>query len=220
MPLLAKSPLRLIRNSVFAALAIVMLPTSKAEEPNTLVLHPQPTGDGELQDNSKPWDDTVDSVNESGLGATLGSAYGSQRRIIIEFAIPPKSALDGKEITSAMFSVCSNEKGVSPVSVEAFVYFGEEADGVVDDADWDRGKSLGSWMVEGETVIPSGTRRWPGLDVTDIVQKAIESGGRFIGFRLVAADLVPETKKSVVIRTTEFGDNYPGYRPELKLKLH
>ncbi|MBC2603651.1 hypothetical protein [Puniceicoccus vermicola] len=177
--------------------------------------------DGELSDQSDPWDGEPDEVDALGKVAKVGSMWGNEYVGIFEFSIPSTDAGMG-ELKSAKLVLYSHSKGPSPATVELFAYWTDSADGVVSDEDWNGGVSLGEVIVEGETEI-SVLNRVPAIDVTDAVRQGIESDQRFIGFRLRSPDSVkgdnPSDNKGIIFRTAEFAENFPAYAPQLILQF-
>jgi len=189
--------------------AIATLPLLATAE--TIELHTTPTSDGALLDTRKVWENEPNKITDLDMIANVGSFYGMLSVAILEFSLPPKENRPAGKIRSAKLVVSANHgegadaNTLSNVDVDIYGYDDQNANGVVEYADWSAGKKLGRWLTKDETVIGMGAPM-PAFDVTAFVQAALDAKKPFIGFRLQADGVENGVEQIISVRTAEFGE--------------
>lgn len=206
-----KSPLRLLASFLLLPVAASLV----AAEP--VKLTPAAIADGEisfLADGS-----TIDFIKDTALTAKAGKLYGTLYTTVIEIELAGKVS---GPVKSAILELACNSPGdginsaPSPVTLEIYGYFGSSADGLVDKADAKAGQLLGVLVTKGQDVGKHG--QLPPFDATAFINDALSLGKPIVGFRLQAKDVAGNQKvEGLSIRTSEFGVDYPGYEPTLKI---
>lgn len=182
-----------------------------------ITLYAQPTSDGELIDESTPWDGIPDSILDSDKSARITASFRDEKAAVVEFPLPPAKAVGIPTLRKARLVLYSHEKGIAPITVQLFAYWGDTADGVVNLNDWGQGEYLGDILVRDISEI-SVQNRWPAFDVTEAVQKAMSEEANAIGFFLRASKESRHVEKGLIrIRTAEFAMNSEQYKPSLEL---
>ena len=181
------------------------------------------TSSGGLVDNATPWTGKPNKVEPADMVIRVGSNYGVWGAAIFEFPLPPAEKTANRKLRSALLDVVSNPLGevrkecLSPLDADLYSYDGDTADGAVTLADWDAGKLVGRWWKKGETKVTWGTH-WSAMDVTAVVQAAMDGGKKFIGFRLKPEGIDQATQQVVCVRTFKFGQKFGG-APKLTLQF-
>lgn len=188
--------------------------SSTARAGENISLMTTPVSDGALLDTRKVWERDPNQIADSEKIIQVGSFYGNLGVGILEFSLPPLDKLPGDKLVSAKLIVNTNaytqtgeaadENSTANVDVDIYGYYGKNADGIVDYADWSGGEKLGRWLTENETVTGLGTPM-PEFDVTAFVQAALQAKRPFVGLRLQPENVDETTRSFIVVRTAEFG---------------
>jgi hypothetical protein len=197
-----------------ALLAIALIPVLHAEDQSRIVLLTAPPNDGQISSTGAV-DDGPDIVKDLELVAHVGVYYDKFFVGILEFPLPPS---EGRKLRSASLELCVNGKGPFPsaITVETYGYTGETADGVVDQNDWTQGELLGLCVAKGDEI--NIKNQLPPVNVTEFVQKALDEKKRFVGFRLYPKEMDGLGKaEGIILRTSEFAQQFPAYAPKLVL---
>jgi len=202
------------------AVALLQLPAAlRAEKIEILTT---PTADGEFSSPTALDAPEPDQMRDLELTAKTGKFYGQFYAAVFEFGLAEE--YNGRNLESAKVEFSTNhtakdgENAISPVEIEIIGYDGENANGSVETADWSSGASLGTAIGREEEIAATG--KLAPIDVTAFVQKAINEKKKFVGFRLAPKDLTGSLKEEgLIIRTSEFGVDFPGNEPKLILNF-
>lgn len=181
-----------------------------------------PPADGEFSSPSAIDAPEPDQMRDLELAMKTGKFYGQFYIAVLEFGLPEEYI--GRNLESAKIELSTNhtakdgENAVAPVEIEVFGYDGENANGMVETADWNSGQLLGTAIGKEEEIAALG--KLAPIDVTAFVQEALNEKAKFVGFRLVPKDLTGSLKEEgLIIRAAEFGAEFPGNAPKLTLNF-